>query len=424
MNISNSRANNLAKNFQISHSTFLFHILLVVSFCFLIALVLHNFDSYPPCMSFDAPGHIEYLELLKTNFRVPLANEGWELYQPPLYYALHFWLPNLKLVQFAGVIWWITISAVAMATFRLLFKDHFVAASGALFVASLPVVLYLTPAIGNEFFSTVLISVGFFLYTRFTKKPTNTRMIALGIVLGLALLAKATALVLVAAIVADVLLQKLLKNSTLTLKHLIAIVCITIGISGWFYARNVFVFGNPFQSSIDFPQFHIVQEPGYRDLNFFIDLSGFWNMDLFRAHWYSLIPGTYFSFFYDGHNAIIPVQAYSLAGILLVLASLPFVTLIGLGLARSLKNLRMQEARIFSIYLVLLLTAYIAYNVKLPFYSTVKGAFVASLALPLGYFLVSSLRRLPTKFQRLFVLYQLGYVVLVVKNFWILPHWF
>jgi hypothetical protein len=68
--------------------------------------------------------------------------------------------------------------------------------------------------------------------------------------------------------------------------------------------------------------------------------------------------------------------------------------------------------------------AYIAYNVKLPFYSTVKGAFVASLVLPLGYFLVSTLSRLPIKLQRLFVLYQLGYVALVVKNFWILPHWF
>lgn len=390
----------------------------------LLILQVHNSTHYPTSKSFDAPGHIEYLELLKTNFRVPLANEGWELYQPPLYYALHYWLPNLKLVQFAGVIWWISLSLAALATFTLVFKDKLATASGALFVASLPLVVYLTPAIGNEFFSTVLISVGFYLYMRYRKKQTNARLMTLGIVLGLALLAKATALVLVAAIVADVLIQKLLKNSTLTLKHLTAIVCIAIGISGWFYARNVFVFGNPFQSSIDFPQFHIVQEPGYRDLNFFIDLSGFWNMDLFRAHWYSLIPGTYFSFFYDGHNAIIPVQAYSLAGILLVLASLPFVTLIGLGLARSLKNLRMQEARIFSIYLALLLTAYIAYNVKLPFYSTVKGAFVASLALPLGYFLVSSLRRLPIKFQRLFVLYQLGYVALLVKNFWILPHWF
>jgi hypothetical protein len=224
--------------------------------------------------------------------------------------------------------------------------------------------------------------------------------------------------------VVDVLLQKLSKHAAPSPQHVIVFLCLVAGISGWFYARNFFAFGNPFQSSIDFSQFHIVQEPGYRDLRFFTDLSGFWNMDLFKAHWYSLIPGTYFSFFYDGHNAIIPVQAYSLAGILLVLASLPVVALIGLGLVRSVKNFRTGEARVFVIYLVLLLVAYIAYNVKLPFYSTVKGAFVASLVLPLGYFLVSTLSRLPIKLQRLFVLYQLGYVALVVKNFWILPHWF
>ncbi len=147
-------------------------------------------------------------------------------------------------------------------------------------------------------------------------------------------------------------------------------------------------------------------------------------MDLFRAHWYSLIPGTYFSFFYDGHNAIIPVQSYSLAGILLVLASLPFMALIGMGFVRSVKNFRKEEARVFVIYVVLLLAAYIAYNFKLPFYSTVKGAFVASLALPLGYFMITALRQFPQKIQQIFVVYQCAYVVLIIKNFWILPHWF
>ncbi len=402
-------------------------ILLGVAVCawiLLLILQIHNSTHYPTRKSFDAAGHIEYLNLLKTNFRVPLANEGWELYQPPLYYGLHYWLPNLKLVQFAGVIWWVAISALALTTFRLLFKDTLFAISGALFVASLPVIVYLTPAIGNEFFSTLLISLGLFLYLRFKKHPSTKSMLVLSIVLGLALLAKATALVLVAAIAIDVLYLTIKKSPAHSLKLLITILCIAASIGGWFYVRNFLAFGNPFQSSIDFPQFHIVQEPGYRDLGFFTDLSGFWNMDLFRAHWYSLIPGTYFSFFYDGHNAVIPVQSYSLAGILLVLASVPFVALIGIGFVRSVKNFRKEEARVFVIYVVLLLAAYIAYNFKLPFYSTVKGAFIASLALPLGYFMLKSLRQFPQMIQQLFVVYQCAYVVLIIKNFWILPHWF
>lgn len=396
----------------------------VCSWILLLVLQVHNSTHYPTHKSFDAAGHIEYLELLKTNFRVPLANEGWELYQPPLYYTLHFWLPNLKLVQFAGVFWWAALSFIAWATFKSLFKDAFHAVAGALFVASLPVIVYLTPAIGNEFFSTVLISVGLLLYIRYTQEPTGNRIIGLGCFLGLAMLTKATALVLIAAIVFDQLMFKFAKNPAHALKHLLVKVCIVACIGGWFYARNFLAFGNPFQSSIDFPQFHIVQEPGYRDLRFFADLSGFWNMDLFRAHWYSLIPGTYFSFFYDGHNAIIPVQPYSLAGILLVLASLPFIAIVGVGIVRSVKNFRNEEARVFVIYVVLLVASYIAYNFKLPFYSTVKGAFVASLAMPLGYFLVKSVRRLPNNLQRVFVLYQFGYASLVIKNFWILPHWF
>lgn len=391
---------------------------------FLLILQIHNSTHYPTSKSFDAEGHIEYLQLLQQEFRVPLANEGWELYQPPLYYALHYWLPSLKSVQFAGVLWWVALSGIALATFSLLFKEKVLVASGTLLVASLPVVIYLTPAIGNEFFSSVCISLALYLYVRFKRQPSLQRLALVGAVMGLSLLAKATAFVALAAISLDFIVTKRTKNLVQNLKQLALMLCIAASISGWFYVRNFLAFGNPFQSSIDFPQFHIVQEPGYRDLRFFTDVSGFWELDLFRAHWYSLIPGTYFSFFYDGHNALIPVQPYSFAGIVLVFASLPLVGLISLGLARSIKDMQKEEASVFLFYVVLLLTAYIAYNLKLPFYSTVKGAFVASLAVPVGYFMLKGLQRLPYRYHQLFLFYQCGYILLSIKNFWILPRWY
>jgi 4-amino-4-deoxy-L-arabinose transferase-like glycosyltransferase len=402
----------------------LLFVVVVCAWSLLLILQFHNSTRYPTHKSFDAPGHIEYLQMLEKNFRVPLANEGWELYQPPLYYALHYWLPSLKLVQLAGVFWWMTLSAIAFATFKTLFKNRLLAASGALFVASLPVTIYLTPAIGNEFFSTVLISLSLAIYLNFKKSKTVFWAVKLGVVLGLSLLAKATAFVVLAAMTLDTILNWFRTKQLKYIKSLFLITIIALSMSGWFYARNFVHFGNPFQSSIDFPQFHIVQEPGYRDLKFFTDLSGFWRLDLFKAHWYSLIPGTYFSFFYDGHNAIIPVQAYSLAGVLLVAASLPFAGLIALGIVQSIKNRKKEKANVFIFYLTLLVAAYIAYNFKLPFYSTVKGAFVASLALPLGYFMLKGLQQLSLTYRQLFIVYQFGYALLIIKNFWILPHWF
>ena len=75
------------------------------------------------------------------------------------------------------------------------------------------------------------------------------------------------------------------------------------------------------------------------------------------------------------------------------------------------------------IYTILLIISYILYNFKLPYYSTVKGAFIVSLVVPFVYFLLKGIRPykkylLPISF------YILLYTLVIMKNFYIVRSWY
>ena len=378
-------------------------------------LNLHNLALFPLNRGFDADGHLEYISYIRKNLRIPLANEGWELYQTPLYYLINSIIGNPYLIRYFNLGFWSLFLVLSTIFFTKLFKDRLTGLIGAFFASSLPVVIYLLPTVSNELFSGIMISLTIMYYGNGSKK----NQIILGILMGLSLLSKATAFVLAISIITDQLLRNKLKINK-TINKLIIPLAIALAISGWFYIRNAIYFGNPFVTSVDFTKYSIHQSPGYRDLNFFVDFSGFIKFDLFRAHHYSLIPGTFFSWFFDGHNVIIPVQPYSKAGILLIISSLPIVLVIVRGILFELKD---RKNNIFFIYPIILFLSYIAYNFKLPFYSTVKGAFLVSGVIPFTYFFLKGLVN-SRKYFIITNIYLVFYAILILRNFWILESWY
>src|SRR5262249_9568082 len=52
-----------------------------------LALVYHNWPSLHFAIGFDVGSHVDYINYIRTHAVLPLANEGWEMHQPPLYYA-------------------------------------------------------------------------------------------------------------------------------------------------------------------------------------------------------------------------------------------------------------------------------------------------------------------------------------------------
>lgn len=390
-------------------------------FLLLFILQLHNLLLFPVNRGFDALDHLSYINFLKINHRLPLANEGWELYQPPMYYLISSIFSKPEYIRYLNFIMWIIISIFSYYFFKKIFKNDISPVFGTIITISLPVIIYLTPTISNEFFSGILISLTLMYYVINRNKFNLYDQIITGSLLGLSLLSKATAFVLLISISIDLFIIHY-KKLNIFFKKIIFFLIIVFIISSWFYIRNIIIFSNPFISSIDFPKYAIHQTPGYRDLKFYTDVSGFIDLDLFKAHHYSLWPGTYFSWFYDGHNVIVPVQQFSKAGAVLVISSLPIFLLFIFGYVKELKAKKIKY--ILLIYPLLIFIAYIAYNIKLPFYSTVKGAFIVSAIIPFAYFTVQSIGLINKKYYPYIFLYLFIYVLLILKNFWILNSWY
>jgi hypothetical protein len=372
---------------------------------------LSNLFKYPILRGFDAQGHIDYLNYLREHKILPLANQGWEFYQPPLYYLFVTLLPtnqNYRLVNLTAlIIFGITI-------YKYLNNKTKVPLTFTALALSVPVLISLSPALSNELFSGITISVAFIYYIQNKRTLSNSRTyITLGILLSVALLSKATAWILVATIFTDSLLTH--RKSPRQMYSLLPLATIVLLLSGWFYIRNYIYFNNPLITPADLPQFNFWQEPGHRDLNFFITLKGFINLDIFTSHWYSLLSGTYFSWFYDGHNNLLPIQNPSITGIIITLASIPLflASLVGAIFNKTTSD---ASAKSIKIYCLFIFATYVIYNIKLPFYSTVKGYFLISLVFPFIFFLQKFSDRYP-KFLTPLTMYIALYVIGISQHF-------
>ncbi len=395
--------------------------ILLTCISLILLLQLHNLSLFAFSRGFDAGGHIEYINFLKQNMRVPLAYEGWELYQPPLYYFLVAFVSSPIGIKIFSFLMWLLLTITSYKFFQKKFNDINISFIGTFITSSLPAVLYLTYTISNEFFSGVLISIALVYYVSFYK-PTNNSKIILGILIGLSFLAKATAFVLVLSIAIDRFIlarYQIIK----TAKNLFLPFGISFLMSGWFYLRNWILFGGPFISSYNFPKIYpLMQTIVPRNLAFFLSLKGFLTMDLFRSHHYSFLSGTFFSWFYDGHNIIIPVQEFSKIGVILVLFSLPIFIFFLIGYAKEYLAKKNKNV-IFLLYSTLLFIGYIAYNFRLPYYSTVKSVFLISVIIPFGYFFIKGI--MPYKKYLFYIsLYIAFYTIILIRNFWILKFWY
>ena len=51
-----------------------------------VVLFLNNLPQLPGLFGFDRDGHLYYIDYIQQKKALPLADEGWQTYQPPLYY--------------------------------------------------------------------------------------------------------------------------------------------------------------------------------------------------------------------------------------------------------------------------------------------------------------------------------------------------
>jgi hypothetical protein len=310
---------------------------LCVSVALWAILFLRNLPYIPTTAGFDVEGHLQYIDYVQTQRSLPLADQGWEMYHPPLYYALAAILLTCCGVTSKAVTGILAIRlfnlALAVvnlcATFgclRLLFPSQpRRQAIGLVFVAFLPVQLYMYQYPTNEIMAGTLATVASYVLLRILCIPgAGVREYALlGLALGAGLLAKVTILLLIPP-VAVALVAKLASESAAVpwrkaFFRLAVVGAVTLSVCGWHYLRTWRHFGTPVISNVDprtwrpfgttalcsaDPRIGIGgrwwQDPGYQTPGSYLRFGESLDSPLF-SFWYSVGDGFYSTMWADSY---------------------------------------------------------------------------------------------------------------------------
>jgi tetratricopeptide (TPR) repeat protein len=243
-------------------------------------LLWNNTKMLPFHCGYDFKDHVAYIKYIQDNRALPLPNEGFEMFQPPLYYAVSaavLSICRLAVTDNAAVIVlraMTMISGVANFIFvflsvRLLFPGRIVAqAVGLLMAAFLPMQLYLSHYVTNETLAATLVTATIYLGLRALKSERTSALqyFWLGAFAGMAILAKATSLLLIPPLFGALMVKLLQERASIfgwfrAFGVAIAAILITCG---WHYARIWHHFGTPIVGNWDpalgFPWW---QDPGF-----------------------------------------------------------------------------------------------------------------------------------------------------------------
>ncbi len=390
---------------------------LALAILFLGAMFFNNLFKTSPFDGFDPKAHINYVDYILQFHSLPLATDGWEAYQPPLFYsivALFFkainhlllnkskaFLLSFKLVTFSCAIGQVYLAYVAA---KILFPGDNSKQVLATAVASvLPVNIYIAHYISNESLSAFLISASIVYTLRLVTQKENRQISSfwfLGVLLGLSLLTKITILCFLPVLLFVILYDALKKRSGLaeTGKIFAEIFLPAIFISGWFYIRNWMHFGKLIVTNMSRSLgFLWWQDPGYHTYRYFTRF-GMVFVRPYYASFHSFFDGIYSTLWGDGfyggalfYRAAPPFRPpapwnYEYMNILFILA-LPASAAILIGLGRLLygavKELNKGSLLLVGSFLYMGFSM-IYLSLKLPFYSIVKAHYGLGLMIPIS----------------------------------------
>ncbi len=252
-----------------------------------VVLFINNLGSLP-FRGFDADGHLAYISYILDRHALPFANEGWEMFQPPLYYlacagalkiiGLHTWQDEgIMALRIIGLVIGVANFVIVWACLRLLFPESRARQMwGLLLAAFLPPLLYLSQYITNEPAGVAAVGACVYLTLRILKSRESSLRLyaALGAVLGLALLAKITAALLVPLVIVALVWKAIAQPEISTSRRsaqLFLLFAACLGVCGWHYARVwMHVQNSPGVTWIPNTDIQWWQDDGYRTAAFYL----------------------------------------------------------------------------------------------------------------------------------------------------------
>src|SRR5580704_599094 len=367
-------------------------------------LAANNFTRLAPGVGYDLRGHVDYIRFIAELGRLPDARDGAQMFQAPLTYLLSAAFYRL-LIPFVSVetalIWlrWIPLLcglAQVELTFRaarLAFPEREDLQSLTVLLGGLlPMNVYMSQVLGNEPLNGALSALVLLWACQGMQDPglakTARWQLRVGLALGLALLAKVSALLLAPIVAVVLLFSNRLCGWKPTLAALARCFGAAAAIAGWYFARNVWIFGKPFVGGWDYSvtRFLWWQDPGYRTP---LQVESFgqalWHP--IHAGFYSIWDGFFATFWLDGNlSAMDSWDARPRWNdTLLVAAPVPaFFLSIALlaGLLRGLvsRDVALRNSlRLAGAGIALYLAAFLMLCIEVPAYSQAKASYTLGL---------------------------------------------
>jgi len=389
-----------------------------------IAVFANNLSVMPILAGYDVDGHMVYIHYVQEQHSLPLAGEGWEMFQPPLYYVLAASLLSvlsLSVTQGSGVMALRVMGLVigvahfvlVWASLRRLFPGERAKAQwGLVLAAALPPLLYLSQYVSNEGLAAALVSACVYLTLRILEQDRVSwkACAGLGLCLGAALLTKSTALLVVPVIVGALAWSSVfrLSGSQSTLKRELqtagwfwpwaARVGLTLGVCGivcgWHYVRLWAQYGSPLIGVWD-PRlgFSWWQDDGYRTGAFYLRFGAVLVHPWFSS-FKSFGDGIYATLWGDGlfggaADAVArPPWNYDLMAVGYWLALIPTLALVVGGILVLVGFLRQPSAEWVLVLGLAFLTglALVYLSIALPYQCHVKAFYGLCALVPLCAF--------------------------------------
>ncbi|MFP6639633.1 MAG: hypothetical protein VCC04_05270 [Myxococcota bacterium] len=397
-------------------------VLVTLSFFWLLVF-LRKFASLPAMVGFDAPAHLLYIDFLRQQLSLPTADYGVSTYHRPAFYLIAAsvsstleWIAGAelgpvvhRLVPFLSGLACVWFTARVA---RRLWPDQILRpclATGA--AGLLPMNLYMSAYVSNEPFQAAVVSGCLVLAASIlmSTRVSRIRWIGLGVLLGLAILTKFTSL-LIAPIIAFFVSLRFWwvegRGPGRSVLALCALLGVSAAVGGWFYARNMVLFGDPFVWNLNVPgAMTWWLRPGFHTVDWYSSFGESLVYPYFSGY-ASFWDGLYSTFWGDGlaggmarletrhglWNSDFQTLVYPLA--------LPATALLALGYVRLWFASFTEEdpGRRLFLALVTTLLGLLAFSLlmislELPFYAQAKAFYILPGLLPLSLVLADGLAR-------------------------------
>jgi tetratricopeptide (TPR) repeat protein len=419
-------------------------ILLLVLAGLWLLLFWNNGRLLPFHRGFDSTEHLNYINYIQRHWSLPLPTEGWEMYQPPLYYLIAAGTlsacklstsdpGSILVLRLIGAFMGIAQFILVFLSLRLLLPVRAVFI-GVLLAAFLPMQLYMAHYVTNEVLTAILATMALYLCLRLLRSnaPRASQFAWLGFSLGAAMLTKATGILLLPVVIAAIVGRLVYTRAPIgaSLRNLGLLLAVCFAVCGWHYARIWLKFGTPLVGNWDVVSgFTWWQDPGYRTIADYLRF-GLSLVHPFFSGFAGFADGIYSTLWGDGlcggvsSLAIAWNQQLMVAGYLWAL--IPTALIFIGAVVAIIQFIRKPSSELFVLlgFSAVIVLGLVFMTLKVPSYAQVKAFYGLSVLTPVCFFGALGWQTLTRRSERLRFVLDALILVWAINSFatyWIVP---